>query len=346
MERINIKSTVRNPAIEWIKLVSIIAIVFQHTVHANELAGVKTFTHGAVPIFAFISTYFATLSGFKTTSVWGLVWSRASHLYFLFLVWNTIYYAMRCLTQNVGAESSLRGFSWDSYLLSGYANAMWFLPFILVANVSGILIGHFTARISVAGLKAIAATLVVAALLAGLIPRGARIGPDLYFFSISVKAIPSVLLGLAFGLGFREWIRVVSRSSKVKLFSMISMFVSGVLLLTLGRVCYLFENVFGLSVMFIALALASPAIRLGVNPNLALWLFVSHPLFLHGLRKGMDFFGMNWDTSNWLVHVLGFACLIIVLVLAYRILMKVHFGPWLLRQPTTIDRKMLQTVET
>lgn len=344
MKAIDRKRAVRDPAIEWIKLIAIIAIVFQHSVHAQELGSIKILTHGAVPMFTFLSTYFAVCSGIIATNIWVLAWKRTVSLYFLFLSWNSVYFAIRLFASRAGADSSFQGFSWDYFLLSGYANAMWFLPFILIANISGFIIGHLASKISAANSRAIAFSFMVAALLAGFIPQGARIGPDVYLFTISTKAIPSLLLGLAFGLGFRDWIRVVSSNSAIILICFFSMLISGGLLIAYGRIFYLFENIFGLSMLFFSLALASPYTRVAIHPNLALWIFVSHPLFLHGLRKISNVFGWNWDTSAWVVHAFGFVCLIMALIFAYRLLMKVRVGPFVLAQPTSIDRQILRTI--
>jgi hypothetical protein len=308
----------RDSRIEWIKLIAILAIIFQHSIHARELSALVLLTHGAVPAFTFLSVCFSVQTSIRSSKpLLQLAIYRIAHLYGLFLIWNTIYFTVRMTASSLGAKSGYGGFNPEQFLLSGYANAMWFLPFILAANLAGLLVGAACRK----GDRLRVWTIVLTMALAACVSLSAWFASEdaaskIYLFSIARKAVPSALLGIAMA-ACRTDITMVAPSRSGCTRSLIIFALSCGLLIYYGRVIYLFETMVGISAIAVVLNSVGRSELTTLNPDIALWLFVAHAWFLHAMRKALMTFSINWDDSSWGFQIVGYLALLASLVAAY-----------------------------
>jgi hypothetical protein len=306
----------RDPRIEWIKLVAIFAVAFQHLSHAPELWIAKQLTHGAVPAFTFLSVFFSAQAGLRATNFWAWLRTRVFRLYGLFLIWNTLYFSLRMFSSGAGAPSTFKGFSATNFFLVGYDNALWFIPFILIANSIGFAIAYALKckpRTRIIGLSML---LGAGALAIAISPWVAALQFDLITLGLARKAVPAGLLGISLGLMGRNMDSFCSHGrGEVALYALI-FGASGYALVAYGRCISLPETLVGMSGIAIALRLV-PKTAVAVNPELTLFVFVAHSLFIHGLRKGGFFLGYDWGKASATANLIGFAALVALMTGCY-----------------------------
>ena len=308
----------RDSRIEWIRIAAIYCVIFQHMVHADSLASIKILTHGAVPAFAFLSVFFAAKAGTLPTQSWRWLATRCLRLYGLFLVWNMIYFVTRMAGSLSGAPTTFHGFSMDSFFLSGYDNALWFIPYILFANALAFTIARLSGGLGKSNMKALA-TLTGATALALATWHGyASVKPGMILLDLSRKAAPASLAALSFLLYLRHSDRSPFDWRFSRLAAGILFLVSCWWMLSNHRDIFLPESVLGLSAIILGLSLIPNRI-FTPEPDYALFLFVSHSLFIHILRKVLFFCGVNWDGCSATVHLTGFISLLATMTVAYRI---------------------------
>lgn len=306
----------RDPRIEWIKLIAIFAVAFQHLSHAPELWIATRLTHGAVPAFAFLSVFFAAQAGLRGTNFWAWLRTRVFRLYGLFLIWNTLYFGLRMLSSGAGAPSTFNGFSATNFFLVGYDNALWFIPFILIANCIGFAIAYAIRFKSRTLIIALSMLFGAGALAIAISPWVAALKFDLITLGLARKAVPAGLLGISLGLMGRDLDSFCYRGrGGVALYTVI-FGASWYALVAYGRWISLPETLVGMSGVAIALRLV-PRTAVAVNPELTLFVFVAHSLFIHALRKGAFFLGYDWEKTSAMVNLIGFAVLIALMTGCY-----------------------------
>ncbi len=127
----------RNEAIDILRLVAALSIVFVHAAEAPRLEGFKNFWRFPVPFFLFASLYFQMLS-FRThpdRPTFAYIGRRFSRLYLPFLAWCVIYTVAR----NVKRVSMINLSPIDlhpSLLWKGTEYHLWFLPFLLLSSMA------------------------------------------------------------------------------------------------------------------------------------------------------------------------------------------------------------------
>lgn len=325
-----VKTKIRDSRIEWIKLLAILGIVFYHTVTTPDLHTVTFLMNGAVPAFTMLSVYFSTRIGLNKPDAWKWIAKRSLKLYGLFLIWNLFYLTVRLFAMRGGVESSFPGIHPDPLFLSGYANAIWFLNFVLISNMIAVAVGKIASHLNVPRRAWLTSLLFALCLLLGLSRQFALLEPDIQFFYIIRKAIPSLLLGLCIGVAFAAEISSVPRRLGIAGISFLLLVASCIYLTMDKKTTFLAETLVGLfSIMFFLTAFKPGSLPL-LNPNLSLWLFVAHPLFLHATRKICPVLGLNWDEGGAMVQAP--ACLIIVglLFLVYYLFRYIKPASWLL----------------
>jgi hypothetical protein len=315
----------RDPRIEWIKLIAIFAVIFQHLIHAPELRMLTRLTHGAVPAFALLSVLFSVRAGLHQTDFWGWLKSRALRLYSLFLVWNSLYLGMRMLSSGAGAPTTFRGFSSTEYFLTGYDNALWFIPFILVANSIGFASAYAIRRLPRKLIVSIAWLLAASALALAVSPWFGTLKFDLITLGLGRKAIPAALLGMAVGIIPRELDSFVYRGRGGAALYLIILATGWYVLMTYGRGIFLAETLIGVSGVCLALRLI-PKTAVVVQPELTLFLFVAHSLYIHALRKASFFLGYDWEKASAFISLLGFGALAALLTGSYFLIRKTMVG--------------------
>lgn len=316
----------RDARIEWIKLLAIFAVAFQHLVHAKELGFASKLTHGAVPAFAFLSVFFAVRSGRTASDLTGWLRARALRLYGLFLVWNTLYLVVRLTAARGGAPSSFDGFSWLAYLVFGYDNALWFIPFILVANS----LAGAAGRLSRAWPSRLRSGLIIALVVgAGVLACSESFAAwrlDPVMLGIGRKAVPAVLLGMAAGLSARQLDGLMVPGRWGVAVALGGLLLGGYLMREdMERTTYLAETLLGLA----GIGLGLRVIRADgwqVPAELSLFIFVAHSMFIQVMRKGSHFLGLDWDRSGWVVNLGVFAALGVAMCAVYFVIRNTLLG--------------------
>lgn len=315
----------RDARIEWIKLIAIFAVVFQHLSHSDNLWVVTRLTHGAVPAFALLSVFFAVRAGLRAERFWSWLGSRFVRLYGLFLVWNIVYFLIRMLASRSGAPTSFKGFAADSFFLIGYDNALWFIPFIIIANSVGFSIAFGVRRWPRTAVIGVACLLAGAAVVLATSSAFGSLKLENVMLGLSRKAVPAGLIGMALGLLGSEldsfcytgrWSRIVYAGLFLG---------SWYLLVTVGRGTFLPETLLALTGVSLALRLI-PQAAVAVNPDYTLFIYVSHSLFLHGLRKGMFFLGYDWEELSALPNLVGMVVLSVAISGTFLLIRKNFLG--------------------
>jgi peptidoglycan/LPS O-acetylase OafA/YrhL len=126
----------RNQAIDVVRLIAAIAIVYVHAVRAPSLDASRDLVRFAVPFYLFASFYFQSLSLRTKTdqTLWQYIVKRAKRLYLPFLAWSGIYMIARDIRRitllHLGLVRLTPGLLWK-----GIEYQLWFLPFLLAGSI-------------------------------------------------------------------------------------------------------------------------------------------------------------------------------------------------------------------
>ncbi len=119
------------------RFVAAIAVVWIHTPNLTWWSGSTSASRFAVPLFALASAYAMVGSArARPTSFGAFVIGRFTRLYVPFLAWNFVYLAARVLKH--GGDMHKLEDTPLTFLLVGTAQQLWFLPFLLLAQIVAI----------------------------------------------------------------------------------------------------------------------------------------------------------------------------------------------------------------
>lgn len=121
----------RNFSVDVWKALAALSIIWLHTVTAPPLYKTANLGRFAVPFFAATSVYLAARK--PHVNLWKYSVGRIKRIYTPFLIWSLAYLIVRYLASNV-TRTSLSVTAADIFI-SGTAQHLWFLPFILCASV-------------------------------------------------------------------------------------------------------------------------------------------------------------------------------------------------------------------
>jgi len=217
-------------AVDALRFVGIAGVVWAHCV-GEQLGQAYVLGRFGTPLFAFISAYFLALTVQKARYVdlSSYASARAEYLLLPYVAWCIIYYCMmymKCILLGGASFPELR----FSQLLTGTAYHLWYLPFLMAANVIAFPILKRSLRSERSRRRLVVGLLVLMPLLA-LLPKpvevqrevssagslaggqAVRVGPfdlrglhrdvvdTLGWVEESWGRLPSFLLGLAVGMG-------------------------------------------------------------------------------------------------------------------------------------------------
>lgn len=268
--------------LDWVKLLAIGAVVFNHTCTEEVFRAGMQVTRFGNHAFTVVSCLLAFRSGYRSVPGVRLGWllRRVASLYALFLIWNLLGYAARY----VGALRSGGGnpFNWDDLLLSGFTLGLWFIPFIALANAAAFGAGAWMQGSTRAG-RTLAGCLAVA--VGGMLACSSNyaqwVFPS-YFCTIALKNIPTTLFTLVLGgilmvrpalTGQRGW-----RSAALGCFAL-----AAAAVVHFDRNIFLWESLMGLAAVIVFLTL--PAHNWARPPVLlSIWIYVAHGIVIQFLR--------------------------------------------------------------
>lgn len=316
----------RDPTIEIIKFFSIVLIILLHSVPSKDALSYVSISHISVPIFTSISVWFSVGSGLDAKgNLWRWARSRAWAIYGLFATWNLIYLSIRYFSGgvNIAAMSSLEVA--ENILISGFANAIWFLPFILIFNV----ISYTAARAIVAWEERIKMIFALGTFLLGggilFLPHLTELSSKFHFIEVWPKGIPAVLM--TFGLV------VINRSigarfaahKKVTWPALVALPVFYAALILTSRSILFFEYATAVASFLLLRTLLEKhkIIKFVPSSDMTLLFFVAHPLFLHGNRKVFELFSFFSSTSEVPVQLLIFLLTLVQLTLFWFLLKRI-----------------------
>ena len=175
----------------------------------------------AVPFFTMVAVAL-TVDGIRRkpgSSLTAYVTGRFQRIYAPFLVWTAIYLLLRNVKYQFIAHEPWVWPNWPM-LLSGSAHHLWFLPFILGVTLAVAFLAKFILfrlPVCVVIVLSIVAAVATSYLNSyhsalGVLGSGEKLG-TVYFLDMARGALPSALLGLAFGRVWSELQGVTGRSA-------------------------------------------------------------------------------------------------------------------------------------
>jgi hypothetical protein len=269
----------RDASLDSVRLCAAIAVIFQHVCTANSLRWASRITHFAVPAFTLISVWFTCLRARNDNCTWRTEGSRAWKLYFLFLLWNIVYMGARLIKHESAASGDFRYLTFASTFVDGYGMALWYLPFIAIANYAAFIVSR--AALSLSRSSRIILWISCAAIGIGLSlsPAFASTYPVSLVLNIARKAVPSVFFAIAAANLQADLGTLHKRRAVIAIASTLILVAAAISINVYGREVFIWETVGGAAfvLVFWATGLGS---SLRIAPTLFLWLFLSHQLFI------------------------------------------------------------------
>lgn len=185
--------------LDVLRLLAVAAVVWIHSAQTQTFGAGSAWRWFAVPAFTATSVFLfaGRHGGDPAGALWAYATRRAGRVYLLFLAWNGIYAAIRFAEHGVIRGGQTIRWSLESLLLSGFAEQLWFLPFLAVVTLFAASPAFFAARI---GFKTwpYAAFLSAMGVAWALLPSPITINPGIHpaatWFDLSWSALPSALM--------------------------------------------------------------------------------------------------------------------------------------------------------
>ena len=277
--------------LDVLRLLAVTAIVWIHSVETPTFKVAIIWCRFAVP--AFISTSVWLLiwrhGGDSCGNLWNYAVRRAVRIYLLFLVWNGIYAAVRFLEHSFIKGGDTIRWSWETFLLAGFTEQLWFLPFLSAVTI-------LTAGLMIMSVRLALPTLLLAVLLPttgiylAMWPSPVNMNidahPATYWIGLCWGAIPAALM--VFGILPFDNLRI---TEPVRLGLLSLMFAIAIPLLWLSmdspRFLTLLHNAAG--VLLVAGAVLGPRSAfanemLRALGSLALPVYLIHVLIVHAIQ--------------------------------------------------------------
>ena len=186
-------------------------------------------------------------------------------------------------------------FSFDLFFWSGYGNALWYLPFLVLANAFSTAVGGLTCGRKSASLIVVLTLSVVVGFMC--LSKVYWTYPVCnYGLSISRKALPSVLLAIII---YKCWGNLNSYFANKGIFFLTSL---SVFILSGFGIMYYHRNVVGweiaMGVSFVGVFLSLSSLKWPVlNKNLSLWIYLAHAPLMQAGKDILPLLGLSWPKS-------------------------------------------------
>ncbi len=281
-----------------------VGVVWIHSAQSETFRAGIDWCRFAVPAFTGISV-FLLVARHGAEANPGFAFARSARLYALFLCWNGFYAVSRVLEHRLFVGGDKIRWGWETLLLAGFAEQLWFLPFLAVATVIVILPAWTLSSFTKIRNVRLASTLILAGagLATAAIPSPILVNleahPATYWAALSWAALPSAFLAA----GLASIAEITDRRNARTLGAIVAL-VLAVTCLSLARHSRnpsLLQN--GAGVLLVASALAGPQLKSAEDQTrwlgtLTLPIYLLHVVFVHGSQALARRLGLQ--VSAWL----------------------------------------------
>lgn len=326
-------------ALDILKLVAILAVVFNHTCTEEVFRAGMQLTRFGNHAFTAVSCYLALAAGHRSVvgERGGWMLRRITALYGLFLIWNSLGLIARIAGAAYARQPN--PFTLDGMLLSGFTLGLWFLPFIAVANCLAYAVGGHLAGCGSRRLAVWAGVLVAVALVLAVSPSYTQVTFPVYFFTIALKNIPTALLTIALAIYLVRRPEVPRRPA-VRAAAIAGFLTGAAAVIWFDRNIFLWECLMGIALLVGFMGwrmerIGRPAALLSI------FIYVAHGIFIQVLRHLVLPPRTASNADNfWMFNLLLFGVTLGGLLVLYWLVIRLRLGTILLApQPLRIFSK-------